>query len=145
MTPEHKAAIAEGKARAAAARAAAIEEEVSDTLYPTVQVVYRPLDGDPHSTVWNGIKFQANVPVELDRRNPAHFIEQLLPKQITSQNGEVQTKHAPAKVFMGDLAKGNPSFEVDGNRAMKLVNKRVLPAAGHGWAEDHEDQISNAW
>lgn len=159
MTPEHKAAIAEGRKRASERRLAEaavksrtlVDEAVSieraavqESSQTTVEVIYRPYDGDPHTTKLNGITFRANVPVKLDRGNPAHYSEQLLPKTITGPDGQVLTKHSPAKVFMGDHLKSSPCFEVDGERAKKLVNKRILPPAGHGWAEDHEDDISES-
>ena len=158
-TEEQKAAAAETRRRTKEARMEQLPDSERDIVEfgdkkaiemaqvgpvgrPTiVQVTYRPLDGDPHTTVWHGIKFEANVPVELDRNNRAHHIEQLLPKSIVGTNGESLTKHVPSTMFMGDLARGNPSFDVDGERAKRLVNKRVLPMAGHGWAEDHVDEI----
>ena len=155
MTPEHKAAIAEGKRRAKEARAMMEENGLASQSPPDMtdavrfdprgcEVIYRPFDGEPHTTKWNGIVFKANVPVLLDRNNPAHSYEQLLPKTIPGPNGEIHTKHVPTKVFMGEIAKGNPAFEVDGVRTPRMVNKRILPPAGHGWAEDHEDEISES-
>lgn len=158
MTPEHKAAIQEGKRRVREARAMAeanianygdseaieVARKEPERHAISVEVIYRPFDGDPHTTKWNGIVFRANVPVTLSKANHAHYIEQLLPKTVEGANGEAHTKHVTTKVFMGDLARTNPSFEVDGERAKKLVNKRVLPPAGHGWAEDHEDDISES-
>lgn len=147
MSEEHKAAMAEGRRKAAAAKKEMAEAGafVHEVLHGnTIQVIYRPFDGDPHTTKWNGIVFRANVPVTLNKGNPGHYIEQLLPKTVEGANGESHTKHVTAKVFMGDLARTNPSYEVDGERAKKLVNKRILPPAGHGWAEDHEDDISES-
>lgn len=148
MTPEHKAAIAEGKRKAKEARMALYGDSkpidqppVKEPESRSVQVTYCPFDGDPHSTVWHGVTFKANVPVMLHRDMKDHYIEQLLPRNFAGTNGEVLTKHVPAMMFMGDLARGNPSFEVDGERAKRLVNKRILPQAGHGWAEDHADEI----
>lgn len=156
MTPEHKEALAEGRRRAREARSMAEAniadyggqeaiEVANERQNPnTAEAIYRPFDGNPHTIKWNGIVFRANVPLILDKSNRSHYIEQLLPKKIEGANGEVHTKHVPAKVFMGDIARMNPEFEVDGERAKKLVNKRILPPAGHGWAEDHEDDISES-
>jgi hypothetical protein len=119
----------------------------SEVSKPTksVQVTYRPYDGDPHSVKWNGVLFRANVPVTLDRANREHHIEQLLPKQYPGTNGETLTKHVPALVFMGDMARTNPSFEVDGERARRKINTRVVPAPGQEWSEAHEGQISESY
>lgn len=128
----------------------------------TVTVIYRPLEHvlmipdksgklhpggisyDPPKIKWNGITFNANVPVELDPANPDHHIVQLLPKTFPGANGEVLTKHVESKVFMGETAKGNPSFEVDGVRAKRKINTRVVPPPGAEWTEAHEGQVSNS-
>ena len=116
----------------------------------TLSVIYRPIehaasDYDPPVVVWNKIKFHANIPVELNPRNRAHYIEQLIPKQFVSGDGEVRTKHLPQMVFMGELAKHNSSFEVEGFARAKHVmptvtladGKKVratVPPAGAEWA-----------
>ena len=80
----------------------------------TVSVTYlADKVGDPSFTKWNGITFKANVPVELDPDNDAHYLASLLPTRV-EQGGEVRTKHVEGRIFMGDLARTNPSFEVDG-------------------------------
>jgi len=109
----------------------------------TVSVVYCPLNvTDPNVTKWNGVTFRANVPVELDPDNKAHYVEVPLPRTITGQNGEALTKHVESPVFMGELAKRNPSFEVDGVRARAKRNTRVVPPPGAEWTEAHEGAIS---
>lgn len=111
----------------------------------TVTVIYRPINFDDRPVVkWNGLTFHANVPVELDPALEAHHIVQLLPKTYPGANGEVLTKHSEAKVFMGELAKANPSFEVDGVRAKRKINTRVVPPPGAEWTEAHEGQISTS-
>lgn len=113
----------------------------------TVTVTYRPLehgDGsyDPPVTKWNGITFHANMPVELNPRNRAHFIEQLLPKTFVSGDGDVKTKHLPQLVFMGDLAKDNPSFEVEGfPRARHIKPATKVPPAGAEWAGTNREEL----
>lgn len=126
----------------------------------TVRVTYRPLehaqliigqDGkakrgpvfqDPASLKWNGITFHANVPVELDPKNKAHGYLVPMPKEIAGANGEVLTKHRDTWVSMIDLAKDNPSFEVEGfPRAKVKKSNRLVPAAGFEWANEHEDEI----
>lgn len=109
----------------------------------TVTVTYRPLDiGDPPYTRWNGVRFDANVAVELDPKNPAHHVMQLLPIAREGTNGETLTKHVETKVFMGDIARDNPSFEVDGKRARRKINTRKVPPPGAEWTDAHEGQLS---
>ena len=126
----------------------------------TVRVTYRPIEHinyrvnekgervpngisyDLPVITWNRIKFEANVPVELDPKNKAHGYEVPLPRQTTDASGEVHTKHKETWVSMIELAKDNPSFEVEGfPRAKVKKSKRVLPPAGHEWADTHEDEI----
>lgn len=110
----------------------------------TVTVIYRPLDiGDPFYIKWNGIRFDANVPAELDPKNPAHHIMQLMPIERVV-DGEIRTKHHEQKMFMGDMAKANPSFEVDGKRAKRKVSTRQVPPPGAEWTEAHEGTISES-
>jgi hypothetical protein len=109
----------------------------------TVTVIYRPIDiMDPNVTKWNGITFHANVPVELDPANKAHYIVQLLPKEFAGPDGEVRTKHKEEPVFMGDMARENPSFEVDGKKARRKISSRKVPPPGAEWSEAHEGEIS---
>ncbi len=109
----------------------------------TIRVTYRPLNvTDPNVITWNKIKFQANVAVDLDPKNKAHGYEVPMPRETTSADGEIRTKHRETWVSMIDLAKDNPSFEVEGfPRAKQKKSKRVLPPAGHEWADTHEDEI----
>ena len=109
----------------------------------TIRVTYRPLNvTDPNVITWNKIKFQANVAVDLDPKNKAHGYEVPMPRETTSADGEIRTKHRETWVSMIDLAKDNPSFEVEGfPRAKVKKSKRVLPPAGHEWADTHEDEI----
>jgi hypothetical protein len=128
----------------------------------TVSVIYRPLEHkqlrigptgelqygashwDPPNTKWYGITFRANIPVELDPDNPAHFVAALLPKTYPGANGEMLTKHVESKLFMGELAKTNPSFEVDGVIAKRKKNTRVVPPPGAEWTEANEGVISDS-
>jgi hypothetical protein len=109
----------------------------------TLRVTYRPLNvTDPNVITWNKIKFQANVAVELDPKNKAHGYEVPMPRQTTDAGGEVHTKHKETWVSMIDLAKDNPSFEVEGfPRAKHRTPKGVVPPAGHEWAGTHEHEI----
>jgi hypothetical protein len=105
------------------------------------KVTYIPLNPtDPNVTVWNGVKFFANVPVTLD---PArHFVIAPLPKEHVLPDGTVQTRHSDGKVSMIDLAKSNPSFQVEGfPRAKVKTSKRVLPPPGKEWDESNDAEL----
>jgi hypothetical protein len=80
----------------------------------TFKVTYRPGPEDRARTVWNGITFTANQPVTLSLDNPRHYIENDLPKAIDGPDGEIATRTRRVKMFMGELAKTNPHFEVEG-------------------------------
>jgi hypothetical protein len=109
----------------------------------TVAVTYRPLNPfDPNEVRWNGIKFLANVPVQLDPHNPAHKIKTHLATEHEGPEGETRLKHREALVSMIELAKLNPSFEVEGfPRAKMKKSKRVVPPPGAEWADTHADDI----
>jgi len=108
----------------------------------SLSVIYRPGEMDRPSVKWNGVTFKANIAVELDPDNEEHYITQLMPKVFVGPHGEAQTKHRNCDVFMGDLARNNPSFEVDGKRARKKINTRTVPPPGAEWEERHEGIIS---
>jgi hypothetical protein len=117
--------------------------QASKPAKTTVSVTYVPInDDDRPKTKWNNVEFRANVPVELDPANPDHYVVQLLPKAYPGANGETLTKHVESKVFMGEMAKGNPSFIVDGKRARRKVSTRKVPPVGAEWTEAHEGEIS---
>jgi hypothetical protein len=111
----------------------------------TVTVVYRPPDRfDPSFVEWNGIKFRANLAVELDPKNPNHYISQLMPHTRTLSDGETLTTHKPERMFMGDLARDNWQFETDGVQPKHLISTRVVPQAGEDWRQDHMGEIMEA-
>jgi hypothetical protein len=111
----------------------------------TVSVTYVPIhDDDRPKTKWNGIEFRANVPVELDPENPAHYVTQLVVKGALNSDGEMRTKAVESKVFMGEMAKANPSYVVDGKRARRKISTRVVPPPGAEWTEANEGAISEA-
>jgi hypothetical protein len=120
------------------------QEKAMESEPNTVTVIYRPGSGDPHTVKWNGITFKANVPIALFRNKPEHYIEQLLPKQFPGLHGEINTKHAPTQVFMGEMAKNNPFFEVDGVKAKRVIAHGAVPPAGAEWAGTHEAEISKS-
>jgi len=110
----------------------------------TVAVTYRPLNTDDRTEiVWNKVKFLANVPVELDPNDKAHGYDVPMPKQYPGQNGETLTKHVETWVSMIDIAKDNPSFEVEGfPRARRKISTRKVPPPGAEWTEKNEGEIS---
>jgi hypothetical protein len=115
-----------------------------------VKVIYRPLgypNGmfDPAVVKWNGVVFHANVPVMLD---PAkHFV--LTPyMEIINIDGNNKSIERERKVSMIELAKTNPSFQVEGfSRATVKKSSRVVPPAGAVWdeANDRERVEDVAW
>ena len=122
---------------------AAIASKPEPAKRATISVTYRPLNvTDPNVITWNKIKFEANVAVELDPKNKAHGYEVPMPKEYAGPDGEVRTKHRETWVSMIELAKDNPSFEVEGfPRAKYRKPKGVVPPAGHEWAGTHEHEI----
>ena len=108
-----------------------------------VKVTYVPIhDDDRLRMVWNGITFQANVPVELDRKNRAHFYQQLVRHETKHpQTGGTAYSYTEKLVFMGDAAKGNPSFEVDGVRLKHIVPSAKVPPAGAEWFGTNRDEL----
>lgn len=80
------------------------------------KVTYVPREPtDPAMMIWNGVKFPANIPVELDPNNRAHGYPVPMPKHsVDPSTGEPRTKHIETWVSMVDLAKTNPSFQVEG-------------------------------
>lgn len=111
----------------------------------TVAVTYRPLNPtDPNVVRWNGIKFEANVPVQLDPANPKHKIETHLATELEGPEGEVRLKQRKAFVSMIELAKLNPSFQVENcPRAKVKTSKRVVPPPGAEWADAHAGELDD--
>jgi hypothetical protein len=130
-------------AKAATARKAAPEPDSAPTKAASrgVKVTYIPLnDHDPHTMLWNGVKFHARVPVVLDPSR--HFVIAPLPKEHVLPDGTVQTRHSDGKVSMIELAKANPSFQVEGfPRAKVKTSKRVVPPPGKEWDESNDAEL----
>jgi len=80
------------------------------------KVTYIPQDSsDPAMNIWNGVKFQANVPVELDPKNRAHGYPVPVRRTITDPvTGREMFEYKETWVSMIELAKTNPSFQVEG-------------------------------
>jgi len=124
-------------------KVAAPEPEPAPAKSPArgVNVTYIPLnDHDPHTMVWNGVKFHARVPVILDPSK--HFVVAPLPKEHILPDGTVQTRHSEGKVSMIELAKANPSFQVEGfPRAKVKTSKRIVPPPGKDWDESNDAEL----
>ena len=106
-----------------------------------VEVTYKPLNPtDPNVVPWNGIKFQANVPVMLDPRK--HYIVVDTVTKTQTINGIVGTVTSPTRVSMIELAKGNPDFEVRGHpRAVRIKPSGRVPPAGAEWNGTNRDEL----
>lgn len=92
---------------------------------------------------WNGVTFHANVPVLLDPER--HFVLIDKPKILEQSDGSIRTITRETRVSMIELAKGNPSFKVDGcPRAKRKISTRVVPPPGAEWEGKHEGEISEA-
>src|SRR5258707_14247210 len=92
----------------------------------TVTVVYSPVDESPATTKAYGFTFRANVPLEFDPDNPAHFVMQLLPKEMITNDGERRTRHLETAVFIPEVARGNFQFIVDGKRSRRKISTRKV-------------------
>lgn len=112
-----------------------------------VELIYRPSADEPSQTVWNKIKFLANVPVTLDRQNPAHSYSISMPEYSQHpMTGQRMSNHVEKMMFMGDMAKGW-IWEVDGVRTQRIIPapKKKVPPAGMDWAgTDREEVIDSA-
>lgn len=78
------------------------------------KVTYRPGPEDRAKTVWNGVSFEAGRAVTLSTKNKRHFIEIDMPKQHIAEDGSYTTRTQKTLIFMGEQAKSNPHFEVEG-------------------------------
>ena len=108
-----------------------------------ITVTYVPVhDDDRPVMAWNRIKFKANVPVELDRNNPAHSYMQTEREEVKHPTtGGIAYVHREKRVFMGDAAKGNSSLLVDGVGTPHITVTAKVPPAGHEWAGTNRDEL----
>jgi len=108
------------------------------------KVTYTPHDPtDPHMNIWNGIKFPANVPIELDPKNRAHGYSVPLPTKKTDPvTGREMLEYKETWVSMIELAKTNPSFQVEGE-APALARKPGRPRTPRT-SEDYRSH-AQAW
>lgn len=120
------------------------------------KVTYVPQDpSDPAMMIWNGVKFPANVPVDLDPK--LHGYKVPLPKVTHDPvTGRRMTEHIETWVPMVETAKTNPSFRVEGEApavARKPGRPRVPRTSedyrshAQAWiaaANDHEE-LEERW
>jgi len=133
-------------------------------------VTYKPLDaGDPSFMTWNGVEFHANVPVQLrsysgeelkrlsDRINNvvrgdindighvqgSKFHVILIPRsRIIMVDGMPRSSEYQELIPMVELAKRNPSFEVEGfPRFKRIVPLKKVPPAGAEWEGTNRDEL----
>lgn len=87
---------------------------------------YHPGPDDKAKTVWNGVTFMAGTPVTISLDNPRHYVAVDMPHQIDMPDGTYTTRTVHKKIFMGELAKGMPTFELEGHPRFikKLIEGR---------------------
>jgi hypothetical protein len=90
----------------------------------TAEVTYIPGDGDPHRVAWGGLEFKAYVPTMVP---VTHAISVPLRKEHVLADGTVQSRNIETKVSLVELARGNPSFSVDGVQADRKVATARVP------------------
>jgi hypothetical protein len=106
----------------------------------TDKIAYIPGDGDPHTTIWNGITFKAHIPVEVPRSKVVAVLmpirtpvldefgkpqidengNKVMQNGILQPDGTLQTRHIEQRLPMVELAKTNPRFSVNGNKPIEV-------------------------
>jgi hypothetical protein len=78
------------------------------------KVTYVPRShDDPASIVWNNITFPANFAVDLDPVRHSYFVP-IVEVWIDPVSQEKRSKATEKRMAMAEIAKGNPSFQVEG-------------------------------
>ena len=102
------------------------------------KVTYVPGETDPAVTIWNEVRFTANVPVDLDPEK--HMVVVPMP-EVTMVDGQRRTTHYERRVSMIELARNNPSFVVEGeSTARRPPGRPRLPKT----AEEYRS-YARAW
>lgn len=110
--------MAKTKPAAAAPAASAVAKDYSE-------VMYKPLNrDDPHTIEWNGITFHAFVPQKISHKRTYQVLQRT---EHTLADGSVVTKHVERPMSLVELARGNPSFVVDGVQAESKHGKQRTP------------------
>jgi hypothetical protein len=92
----------------------------------TADITYYPGDGDPHRITWAGLEFKAYVPTPVAL---THAILVPLRKEHVLADGTVQSRNIETRVSLVELARGNPSFAVDGVRIERKVGTARVPSS----------------
>ena len=87
-------------------------------------VAYIPGDGDPNKVVWNGVEFRANVAIELPSTKTVRVSVR---KEYQTPEGDLRSRSVDQFIPMIELAKGNPSFSVDGVQSARRMGSARLP------------------
>jgi len=93
---------------------------------PSAEITYLPGDGDPHRVTWGGLEFKAYVPTNVAL---THAISVPLRKEHALADGTVQSRNIETRVSLVELARGNPSFSVDGVQAARKVATARVPTS----------------
>jgi hypothetical protein len=101
-------------------------EDVKTETAPSgfAKVVWHPGEGDPGEMTMNGIKFKANVPVNLLLSKTISYPER---KEYFHIDGTMQSKGMEVKKSMVDILRTNPAFSVDGVREPRKAAEAKLP------------------
>jgi hypothetical protein len=122
------------------------------------KVTYVPQDrADPSTSIWNEIKFPANVPVELDPKNRLHGYPVPTRKTIVDPaTGREMFEYKETWVSMIELAKTNPSFQVEGEApaAIRKPGRPRVPRTSEDYrshaqawiaAADNHEELEERW
>lgn len=80
------------------------------------EITYIPCEGDPARTKWNGYEFKAHIPVNVPR---SACVLVPMPIDVIASDGTRTTRHIEKRIPMAELAKGNPTFSVNGETPAK--------------------------
>lgn len=94
------------------------------TKKTTAELIYHPEEGDPAKTMWGGIRFLANVPTPVAL---THCITVPIRKETVLPDGTMQSKNVETRVSLVELARNNPHFSVDGERAQRKTASARQP------------------
>ena len=101
------------------------ERRMPEPPKKSAMITYIPLDhGDPVENVFGGIRFKANVPVEVPR---THTILQLIVEKIETKDGELRTHGVERQIPLIEVLRGNSSFEIDGVRPERIKPHARVP------------------
>jgi hypothetical protein len=95
------------------------------------EVVYTPLDpGDPHETEFAGIKFRANVAVQVPL---ARTVNQLQRKEHYTTEGDLRSRSIEVKTPIVEALRNNPHFRIDGEQAVRDRPHSKVPDSPEGY------------